>query len=207
MTASYDSVKALLSKGISRPTLYEVQMPLGPGSAQEQLRFLCSQTRVPEVTANTIAVRGHENMGVVREQATSIQFASPFSVKVISDRDYTVYKAMRRWFDTLALNSNPNLLGGVLGGSSQKISYYEDTGVTRTIELIKQEQQGGKGIREPGRYVEPFRIRFNKAFPVRIGAIELDSSSTDTLVEFTVDFAYENYTFVDGDGVLGTLLG
>ena len=193
MTASYDSVKALLSKGISRPTLYEVRMPLGPTNAEEQLRFLCSQTRVPEVTANTIAVRGHENMGVVREQTTSIQFASPFSVKVISDRDYTVYKAMRRWFDTLALNSNPNSLQG-LSGSSQIISYYEN--VTRSITLIKQEQQGGRGIREPGRYVEPFRIIFNNAFPVRIGAIELDSSATDTLVEFTVDFAYENYTFV-----------
>ena len=46
----FSDVKALLSRGISRPTLYEVIMPLNPGdqNAVEQLRFLCSKTSVPE---------------------------------------------------------------------------------------------------------------------------------------------------------------
>jgi hypothetical protein len=204
MTASYDSVKALLSKGISRPTLYQVIMDDPDRRVNDQLEFLCSETRVPEVTANTIAVRGHEHMGVVREQATNIQFASPFSIKVISDRDYIVYKAMRRWFDSLAQNANPALFGGT-GGISQRINYYDS--VTRTIELVKLEQQGGRGIREPGKYIEPFRVRFNNAFPVRIGSIELGSDLTDTATEFTIDFAYENYTFVETGGIGGGIVG
>ena len=197
---SYEAVRGLLSKGVSRPTLYKVIVPSIDRGVNDQLEFLCSKTRVPEVTANTIAVRGHENQGVVREQATSIMFASPFSITVIADRDYTVYKAMRRWFDGLSLNANPNLFG--ISGSSQRINYYNDPGVTRTIELVKLELQGGVGIRQAPSTVEPFSIKFNKAFPVRIGAIELDSSATDTLVEFQIDFAYENYTFVDGIGTL-----
>ena len=168
MTASYNSVKALLSRGISRPSLYEVLVPLGIGglNAQEQLRFLCSKTAVPPVSVNTIAVNGHEAMGVTREQPTFVQFTSPFSITVISDRDYTVYKALKRWLDTVATNANPNRIGGV-NGQSQRISYYDT--FRRNIILKKLEQQGGRGTREPNSYSEPFRIEFNNAFPVNIG--------------------------------------
>ena len=202
MTASYDSVKALLSRGISRPSLYEVLMPLGAGNqpAIEQLRFLCSNTAVPPVSVNTIIANGHEAMGVVREQPTYISFTSPFSVTVISDRDYTVYKAIKAWMNTIAINANP---GGILGvnGQSQRISYYD--GFRRDIILKKLEQQGGRGTREANSYSEPFRIVFNNAFPVNLGEITLSSDATDDKVEFTVDFAYETYSFLENQGEIG----
>ena len=196
MTASYESVKALLSRGISRPSLYEVLVPLGIGNQQaiEQLRFLCSNTAVPPVAVNTITVNGHEAMGVTREQPTFIQFTSPFSVTVIADREYTVYKAMKSWMDTIAINANPGRIGGV-NGQSQRISYYD--GFRRDIVLKKLEQQGGRGTREANSYSEPFRIVFNNAFPVNIGEITLASDSYDSKVEFTVDFAYETYSFLE----------
>jgi hypothetical protein len=191
---SYSSVQAILSKGISRPTLYEVIVPLGigGGEAVEQLRFLCNRTAVPEATAATIAVNGHEAMGVTREQPTFIQFTSPFSITVVADRDYTVYKAMRRWFETLGRNVNPSLLGG-FNGASQQIAYYDT--FKRNITLRKLELQGGRGTREAPSYAEPFSIEFNNAFPVRMGEISLSSEDQDSKVEFTIDFAYENYTF------------
>jgi len=191
---SYSSVQAILSRGISRPTLYEVIVPLGIGGAVavEQLRFLCNRTAVPEATSATIAVNGHEAMGVTREQPTFIQFSSPFSITVIADRDYTVYKAMRRWFETLGQNVNPNIRGG-FNGASQKIAYYDT--FKRNITLKKLELQGGRGSVQSPSYMEPFTIEFNNAFPVRMGEISLSSEDQDSKVEFTIDFAYETYTF------------
>ena len=104
---SYQSVKAILARGVSRPTLFQVEMDIGT-EANSQLTFLCRTASVPEVGADTIAVNGHEAMGVVREQPTIITYAKPFSITVISDAEYTVYKAIREWFDTLAQNANPN---------------------------------------------------------------------------------------------------
>ena len=203
---SYSSVQAILSRGISRPTLYEVLVPLGIGglAAREQLRFLCNRTAVPEATASTIAVNGHEAMGVTREQPTFVQFSSPFSITVIADRDYTVYKAMRAWFETLGTNVNPSVIGGS-NGSSQKIAYYDT--FKRNITLKKLEQQGGRGTREAPNYVEPFTIEFNGAFPVRMGEISLSSEEQDGRVEFTIDFAYETYTFRGGLPGLGGTTG
>ena len=183
---SYQSVKALLSKGISRPTLFQVIMPVGR-AANDQLEFLCKTASVPEVAADTIVVNGQEALGVVREQVALITYAKPFSISVISDRDYTVYKEMRRWFDTLSKNANPTQSGS--SGTSQRPSYYDT--VTRTITLKKLEQDGGE------RYFEPFEIQFNNAYPVRIGEIALDSESMDAKIEFQIDFTYETYTFND----------
>ena len=194
---SYDAVKSILSRGISKPTLYQVVVPLNPGdqNARRQLEFLCKNTAVPEAVANTIVVNGHEAMGVTREQPTFIQFSSPFSITVIADRDYTVYKAMRNWFETMGTNLNPNV---GINGTSQRIAYYNT--FKRTIELKKLEPQGGKGTREANSFVEPFRVKFNNAFPVRIGEIALASDATDSMVEFQIDFAYETYTFDGNEG-------
>ena len=128
---SYTSVIALLDKGVSRPTLYKVQIPFGGAKkrlANDQLEFLCKTTRVPQVATMTMAANGHDAMGVVREQPTRIEFSKPFSITVISDRDYTVYKEVRKWFETLCSNggANPEASGGISTGSTQRMSYYND---------------------------------------------------------------------------------
>ena len=70
-------------------------MPVGR-QANDQLEFLCKTASVPEVAADTIAVqRTGSHLGVVREQVSLITYAKPFSITVISDRDYIVYKEMR----------------------------------------------------------------------------------------------------------------
>ncbi len=184
---SYQSVKALLSKGISRPTLFQVIMPIGRG-ANDQLEFLCKSASVPETAADTIAVNGQDALGVVREQVALITYAKPFSITVISDRDYTVYKEMRRWFETLSKNANPGT--SAVGGASQRPAYYDS--ITRQITLKKLEQAGGE------QYFVPFEVDFNKAYPVRIGEISLDSADQDSFVEFQIDFTYETYSFSSG---------
>ncbi len=181
---SYQAVQALLSKGISRPTLFQVIMPVSFG-ANRQLDFLCKEASVPQVAVSTIAVNGHESLGVVREQPSFVEYAKPFSITVISDRDYIVYKEMRRWFDTIAQNANPNLIGS--SGQSQRVNYFDT--FAKTITLKKLEQNGDQ------RYYQPFESNFNKAYPDNIGDITLSSEAYDGKVEFSVDFTYETYTF------------
>jgi hypothetical protein len=188
---SYEQVKSLLKKGISRPTLYEVSLPVISGEANRQLQFLCSAASVPEVSANVIAANGHESQGVVREQAVNIMFGKPFSITVISDRDYTVYKSIReQWMSQLSTNFNPNSIEA-LTGSAQKMGYYDS--YKRDITLTKLEQNGIKtfGVNN---YYSPFRITFNNAYPVRVGELTLSSEATDSRMEFNVDFTYETYS-------------
>lgn len=176
---SYTAVQSLLSKGVSRPTLYQVILPV-PGQTNAQLEFLCKSAAVPEVRANTIAVNGHESLGIVREQTTQIVYGNPFSITVISDRDYTVYKGIRSWFETM--NVSPS------ASRSQRINYYDS--FKRQITLRKLEQGGKRGLDEV------FTIEFNNTFPVSMGALTLSSDAYDSFMEFNVDFAYETYDFV-----------
>ena len=188
---SYNSVKALLNTGVSRPTLFEVLIAdagnLIDRQVNDHLRFLCKTATVPEVSVDTLSVNGQEAMGLVRQQAALVTYAKPFSISVVSDREYTVYKAMRNWFNTLAVNANPFSLGSGGVGVSQTINYY--SGVTKNIILRKLEQNGNRG------YYEPFQITFNNAYPVRVGQLDLDTEAYDRRMDFNIDFTYENYTF------------
>ena len=185
---SYQKVQALLSKGISKPSLFQVIVPVNDRRVNNQLEFLCKQTRVPEVTSVSVVANGHEAMGVVREQPVRVSFASPFSITVVSDRDFIVYKAMREWFETTAQNANPFIFGA---SASQRINYYST--FVREITLKKLEMDGSSNG-EPG-YVAPFEVVFHNAYPIRVGEIGLSSESRDSFTEFQIDFAYETYTF------------
>jgi len=169
-------------------------MPVSFG-ANRQLEFLCKEASVPQIAVNTITANGHESLGVVREQPTFVEYSKPFSITVISDRDYIVYKELRRWFDTIAQNANPNqrnLFGQTQSsGQSQRVNYFDT--FAKTITLKKLEQNGDQ------RYYQPFQIDFNKAYPVSIGDIGLSSEAYDGKVEFQVDFTYETYTFQDSN--------
>ena len=108
---SIDDVKALVSKGVSRPTLYQVIVNLPQQVAglnrnlNDNLEILTTKASVPSTAVNTIAVNGHEAMGVTREQPTVVAFNSPFTIQVMADRDYTAYKAFKRWLDQVAVNA------------------------------------------------------------------------------------------------------
>ena len=196
---SIDDVKALVSKGVSRPTLYQVIVNLPQQVAglnrnlNDNLEILTTRASVPSTAVNTIAVNGHEAMGVTREQPTVVTFNSPFTIQVMADRDYTAYKAIKRWLDQVAINANPNERRFGVNGQSQRINYYNT--FATSIELKKLEFQGGRGSREANSYAEPFRVIFNNCFPVRLGEIALAADATDSAVEFQVDFAYETYSF------------
>ena len=197
---SYDKVKALLAQGISRPTMFRVLIPNIGTKAQDQLTFMCKTARVPETSVSTVAVNGQHAMGVVREQPTRVTYANPFSISVIADRDYTVYDALRNWFETTATNANPFFvevqtpLGNARSSSqNQRVGYYDE--LVRQITLEKLEPNQGPGTKEDEMILSPFTVTFNNAYIIRIGQLQFDTENRDSYIAFDVDFAYETYTY------------
>ena len=186
---SYTQAGALLNRGPSRPTLFKVRLPDRKVSRglNDYLEFFCSATAIPEVRSNTVAVAGHENMGIVREQPTAIMFGKPFVIEVIADPDYRSYMEMRAWFNETAVNANQS--GGI--GRAQRMRYYNT--FTENMELIKLEQ-GGFGQT----YREVMKVDFINAYPIQIDAINLDTSQTDSFVKYRVAFTYESYSVTSG---------
>lgn len=184
-----------MKKGPSRPTLFEVRLPNRISrDTNEYISFFCKATAIPEVRTNTIAVAGHEHMGIVREQATNIMFGKPFNMTVIIDKDFTVYTELRSWFDSIAQNSNQDLRGFRTQRMSYSSTYVED------MQLIKYEQPDGRddtielfnqGV---SGYKRVMTVNFINAFPIQIGQVDLNTETTDTVTEFNIDFTYESYT-------------
>ena len=203
--SSIDQVKAVISNGISRPTLFRLIIPGISTPAQDQLSVLCKTAKVPEISLSSIAVNGQDSQGVTREQPARVVYANPFTITVIADRDYTVYDALREWFQTSSLNSNPFVVepdeGIVSTSQNQKIGYYDS--LVRNLILEKLEymsrEELDKKKEEDEIYFSPFRVQFNNAHIARIGELGLDSQMTDTMMEFTVDFAYETYSYIRDD--------
>lgn len=165
------------------------------------IKFLVKSTRIPEVTATTLSVNGQDAMGVVRDQPVSIMFSSPLSMTIICDRNYVIYKEMRKWFNQLATNANPFERIGVTG-DSQRMKYYQD--YVKTISITKLEQNGLTETIDrtlENGYFSPFNVVFNNAFPVRIGDLVLSNDAYDQAMEFTVEFSYETYTIGDGNNI------
>ena len=185
---SYQKAMALISQGPSRPTLFAVRLPREKvgGSAGEYLEFFCKSTAIPEVRTNTIAVGGHENMGIVREQATNIMFGKPFNMEVIETSDLLVYKSIRGWFDTIAQGANQED-----GARSQRMRYYDT--YKADFELVKLEY-GGPSLGGFTDYREVMKVKFIGGYPITVNQIGLAADSNDTATTFSVDFTYESYS-------------
>ena len=206
---SYEAAKGLMSKSVSRPTLYSVQLPVPFVSREvnDYLNFFVSQVTIPEARAQTIAVNGHENMGVVREQATNILYGKPLTMTVIENSDFLVYKAMREWFDRTAQNANQG--GGLTGDRSIRMTYYDT--YSQDIEIQKLEfPDSGSNVTgvslDNANYKNPITVRFINAYPVMVGSLSLDSEGIDTALRFDISFSYESYTVINGDGTIGQLV-
>ena len=198
--ASYEAAKALLKRGVSRPTLYSVQLPQSfvDRETNDYLNYFATSTAIPAVSTPTIFVSGHENMGVVREQPVGMVFQKPFNMTVIENSDFTVYKELRSWLDRTARGSNQMFDRNI------RMQYYDT--YTSDMELVKLEQRtkpkkskDDDDVFDNSLYKETLRIKFINAYPINISDIQLSGSDYDAYTWYTVDFSYESYS-VSGPG-------
>ena len=202
---SYRQAIALMSESVSRPTLYSVRLPFNPftfGGVDDftnaYLQFYCKSTALPESRVETTTVLGHENMGVAREHATSVLFGKPLTLEIIENSEFSVYKQFRNWFENVAQNSNPRRPGN----RTQRLRYYK----TYVSDMYMSKLELPENIKKVGffdgdvvnaGYKEVLRFSFVNVFPIKIGEVFLDSSSTDTYSTFNVDLSYETYSIGD----------
>jgi len=210
---SYNQAIALMSQSVSRPTLYSVRMPSNPitgGGLDEfsnaYLQFYCKATALPETRVESFTVLGQTNMGVAREQATSIIFGKPLTLEIIENTEFSVYKQFRKWFDRVAENANPSAVSGQFGTRTQRMRYYKT--YVSDMYLSKLEYPANvttanfEGSVVNAGYQEILRFNFVNVYPTRIGQVTLDQSSSDTYSTFNVDLTYETYSVGDELGQL-----
>ncbi|QBP05999.1 hypothetical protein [Synechococcus phage S-B68] len=185
-----------MEKGPSRPTLFSVRLPAFKVGAftNEYLDLFCTTTSIPEVRVNTVAVAGHEYMGIVREQPTAVMFGKPFNMTLIENREFLAYKNLRGWFDQTAQNANQGspLLGNntFSSGRSQRMKYYKT--FAADFQLVKLEY-GGPGVGGFTTYREVMKVNFINGFPIGIGDIELSTELNDQPTKYSASFTYESY--------------
>lgn len=181
-----------MSRGPSRPTLYQVTLPQVGGRVNDYLKFFCSATSIPEVRAERLPFISHGTIGVARQQVTRIQFGNPFEITVIENADFLVYKGIRKWYDQLTSNLNRGSGGGGGANASMRPAYYSE--IVKDFTLTKLENPGNVDPRGGASLTRSLEINFKNAYPTRIGNIQLGSDMFDAATTFTVGFFYETYS-------------
>jgi hypothetical protein len=203
---SYESAKALMSKSVSRPTLYKITLPesLGVGvlnfksgvksEISEYLSFFANRIVLPETRLDTVIALGQENMGIAREQPANMIFGKPMAVTVIENSDFSTYTALRDWMMQTTVGGRQRQ-----GAQTQRMNYYHS--FVGNIEIVKLEQPDFP-TNEENKYKEPLKWTFYNAYPISIGEITLASDAYDTATTFDVNFTYESYNVLGDDDYL-----
>jgi hypothetical protein len=189
---TYSGAKAILSRGPSRPTLYQVTLPEVGGKVNDYLKFFCSATSIPEIRAERTTAISHGAIGIEQQMVSRLQFGKPFEITVIENADFLVYKGIRKWFDQLTSNSNRGSGGGGGANAGQRPEYYSS--IVRDFTLTKLENPGQVDPRGGGSVTTSLEVNFKNAYPVRMGNIQLGSDMFDSATTFTVGFFYETYS-------------
>ena len=198
---SYVKAASLLSKGISKPSLFSVSMPNRriSSTANDHLDFFCVSTAIPEVRLNTVVVAGHEHMGIERDQPTQVIFGKPFTLQIIERSDFRICKEMRNWFNSTAFGANQGgLEGQATGNRSTRMEFYNN--YVEDFSLTKLEYSNGIDVdnftndsSQLVGYRQVLKVNFINAYPVAINAINLAADSYNAFTTFQVDFSYESY--------------
>ena len=200
---SYPRAQALLSRGLSRPTLYSVTLPVATGRGvdtftNEYISLYCVSAQLPETSLNTITANGHEYMGIVRDQPTQMLYGKPLTLTLIADKTYGAYKSLRTWLDaTTPFGANQDTVN-----RTQRMAFYNRIVAPITITKLElpDNQQQSPEPDSPGyenNYNKVLEFEFINAFPLSLGAISLGSDRTDSYATFDVSFMFESYSLND----------
>ena len=188
--------KGTLKGGGARPNLFEVSIPnfpaaakTGPGAGwtnddQLEFRFMCKAANMPASNVASIDVPFRGRIFKVAGDRT----IDNWTVTIINDEDFSLRNRFEAWMNGIARLRN-------------------NTGATNPEKYMTNAQvmQLGRGA-DKGRFskthsnaaggaaVKPLKsYTFEDIFPVNVSAIDLSYDSSDTIEEFTVDFAVNNW--------------
>ena len=184
--------KSRLLGGGARPNLFEVELTTLPTSVAlpwqaERLGFLCKAAQMPAQTIANIDVPFRGRIFKVAGDRT----IENWSITIINDEDFLFRNAFEEWTQQIA-NLDDNM------GSTNPASYMVNAKVYQLGRGSTQASQNNGGDSN----VVLKEYEFIDIFPVSVGSIDLSYDSTDTIEEYTVEFAVQSYR-LKGAGVQG----
>ena len=183
--------KSQLIGGGARPNLFEVELttlPAGIAWPSDNFRYMCKAAQLPESTIANIDIPFRGRIFKVAGDRT----IAPWSITVINDEDFRIRKAMEEWVDFIAKLEN-NL------GATDPNAYMVNAKVFQLGRGSTPSSKNNAGDRN----AVLREYEFIDIFPTSVSSIDLSYDSSDTLEEFTVDFAVQSFAFVDAGGPNG----
>ena len=192
-----------LQGGGARPNLFEVQIPNLPTAAtdstpkadwgtdvQENFSILCKAANLPASNIASIDVPFRGRTLKVAGDRT----IDNWTVTVINDEDFRMRNAMEAWMNSIARLSNNT-------GATNPDSYMVDAVVHQLGRGYSNNKHSKKNSDTAGdTNVTPLKsYKFIDIFPVAVSAIDLSYDSSDTIEEFTVEFAVQSFESLSSD--------
>ena len=183
--------KSQLIGGGARPNLFEVELttlPAGIAWPADNFRYMCKAAQLPASVIANIDIPFRGRIFKVAGDRT----IEPWSITIINDEDFRIRKAMEEWVDRIAKLEN-NL------GATDPSAYMVNAKVFQLGRGATPSSSTNAGnanavLRE---------YEFIDIFPTSVSSIDLSYDSSDTIEEFTVDFAVQSFAFVDAGGPNG----
>ena len=184
--------KSRLLGGGARPNLFEVELTDMPASVTlpwqaERFGFLCKAAQLPGMNIANIDVPFRGRIFKIAGDRT----IDNWTITVINDEDFLYRNAFEEWTQQIAaLDDNM--------GSTNPSSYMVNAKVFqlgRGSELNSTTNAGDSNV-----VLKEYE--FIDIFPINVGQIDVSYENTDTIEEYTVEFAVQSYN-VKGAGVAG----
>ena len=184
--------KSRLLGGGARPNLFEVELTAMPASVTlpwqaERFGFLCKAAQLPGMNIANIDVPFRGRIFKVAGDRT----IDNWTITVINDEDFLYRNAFEEWTQQIAaLDDNM--------GSTNPSSYMVNAKVFqlgRGSELSSTTNAGDTNV-----VLKEYE--FIDIFPINVGQIDVSYENTDTIEEYTVEFAVQSYK-VKGAGTEG----
>jgi len=183
--------KSQLIGGGARPNLFEVELttlPAGIAWPADNFRYMCKAAQLPASVIANIDIPFRGRIFKVAGDRT----IEPWSITIINDEDFRIRKAMEEWVDLIAKLEN-NL------GATDPSAYMVNAKVFQLGRGSTPSSKNNAGDRN----AVLREYEFIDIFPTNVSSIDLSYDSSDTIEEFTVDFAVQSFAFVDAGGPNG----
>ena len=183
--------KSQLIGGGARPNLFEVELttlPAGIAWPADNFRYMCKAAQLPASVIANIDIPFRGRIFKVAGDRT----IAPWSITVINDEDFRIRKAMEEWVDLIAKLEN-NL------GATDPNAYMVNAKVFQLGRGSTPSSKNNAGDRN----AVLREYEFIDIFPTSVSSIDLSYDSSDTIEQFTVDFAVQSFAFVDAGGPNG----
>ena len=178
---SISDFKSALIGGGARPNLFEVELTTLPGGIEwdaEIFRFMCKSANLPAQNVASIDVPFRGRIFKVAGDRT----IDTWSITVINDEDFRLRKSFEAWSELITKLDN-NL------GATNPAVYMVNAKVFQLGRGSVPSSRDNSG--ESNAVLAEYE--FVDIFPTSVSAIDLSYDSSDTIEEFTVEFAVQSF--------------